>query len=41
VEKFVPGVYAVQVTGNLPVEIQEQLEDKGIKYRPRDGTAKD
>ncbi|KAI8895496.1 Spt4/RpoE2 zinc finger-domain-containing protein [Globomyces pollinis-pini] len=41
VDKFTRGVYAVQVTGKLPIDIQEQLLDKGIKYRPRDGTAKD
>ena len=37
-DKFVPGLYAIQVVGQLPQEIQEDLLDKGIKYRPRDGT---
>jgi transcription elongation factor SPT4 len=41
IENFQRGVYAVQVHGQLPVEIQEQLLDKGIKYRPRDGSMVD
>ncbi|KAJ3254928.1 transcription elongation factor spt4 [Boothiomyces macroporosus] len=38
---FEGGIYAVQVVGKLPMDIQEQLLDKGIKYYPRDGTALD
>jgi transcription elongation factor SPT4 len=41
IENFQRGIYAVQVHGQLPVEIQEQLLDKGIKYRPRDGSMVD
>ena len=37
-DKFVSGLYAIQVVGQLPQDIQEDLSDKGIKYRPRDGT---
>ena len=40
-DKFQPGMYAVQVVGQLPLDIQEILADKGIKYRPRDGTSTD
>lgn len=38
---FVPGVYAVKVVGILPEEILQQLEDSGIRYIPRDGSAQD
>jgi transcription elongation factor SPT4 len=41
IDKFQKGIYAVQVMGNIPMDIQEQLLDKGIKYRPRDGSVKD
>ncbi|KAJ3322531.1 transcription elongation factor spt4 [Boothiomyces sp. JEL0866] len=41
IDKFRKGIYAVQVVGKLPMDIQEQLLDKGIKYYPRDGTAQD
>lgn len=37
--QYVPGVYAVKVVGQLPREILEVLEDNGIKYVPRDGSA--
>lgn len=36
---FVRGLYAVRVTGTLPQVVQEELHDKGIAYRPRDGSA--
>jgi transcription elongation factor SPT4 len=38
---YVPGVYAVKVVGTLSQEITDVLEDNGIKYVPRDGTAAD
>ncbi|KAJ3312411.1 transcription elongation factor spt4 [Boothiomyces sp. JEL0838] len=41
IDKFRKGIYAIQVVGKLPMDIQEQLLDKGIKYYPRDGTALD
>ena len=40
-DKFVKGIYAIKVNGRLPVEIEEDLQDKGIQYRPRDGSAQD
>ncbi|OAL22391.1 hypothetical protein AYO20_11177 [Fonsecaea nubica] len=36
---YVPGIYAVKVVGTLPREIIDSLEDNGIKYVPRDGSA--
>ncbi|KAF8309893.1 transcription initiation protein spt4 [Clavulina sp. PMI_390] len=33
---YVKGLYAVRVTGRIPPSIQEQLDQRGITYRPRD-----
>ncbi|KAG0353996.1 Transcription elongation factor SPT4 [Gamsiella multidivaricata] len=41
IDKFEKGIYAVQVQGRLPEDIEDDLESKGIKYRPRDGSARD
>jgi transcription elongation factor SPT4 len=41
IDKFQKGVYAVQVTGKLPLDLQDALMDKGIRYRARDGTVLD
>lgn len=38
---YVPGVYAVKVVGQLPGDVLNVLEDNGIKYVPRDGSAAD
>ncbi|KAI5285323.1 transcription elongation factor spt4 [Ascosphaera aggregata] len=35
---YVPGTYAVKVTGILPQEIIASLEDAGVRYIPRDGS---
>ncbi len=40
-DKFVKGIYAIKVSGKLPVDMEEELADKGIRYRPRDGSAQD
>lgn len=37
-DSYVPGTYAVKVTGSLPNEVIGHLEDAGIKYIPRDGS---
>jgi transcription elongation factor SPT4 len=34
--KFSPGCYAISVTGTLPGEIIEEIEDSGFKYLSRD-----
>jgi transcription elongation factor SPT4 len=41
IDKFTPGVYAIRVSNMLPAHIEEELLDKGIKYRPRDGSIQD
>jgi len=38
---YVPGVYAVKVVGTLPEGLLGVLQDNGIKYVPRDGSAID
>jgi transcription elongation factor SPT4 len=35
---YVPGMYAVQVIGNLPSDVIQMMEDSGRKYIPRDGS---
>ncbi|KAL1306560.1 hypothetical protein AAFC00_005248 [Neodothiora populina] len=37
-EGYVPGVYAVKVTGILPEEIIATIEGAGARYIPRDGS---
>ncbi|KAI8904457.1 Spt4/RpoE2 zinc finger-domain-containing protein [Gorgonomyces haynaldii] len=41
IDKFKRGLYAIRVTGRLPIEVEESLMDRGIKYRPRDGSVRD
>ncbi|KAF7119010.1 hypothetical protein CNMCM5793_008650 [Aspergillus hiratsukae] len=36
---YVAGTYAVKVTGSLPDDVITNLEDSGVKYIPRDGSA--
>ncbi|KAJ7223698.1 hypothetical protein O6H91_Y465400 [Diphasiastrum complanatum] len=35
ISKFVPGCYALSVTGELSEELQNLCEDNNIKYVPR------
>lgn len=37
-DKFVPGMYAVKVVGNLPNDVLLTLEENGFTYIPRDGS---
>ncbi|KAG5513667.1 hypothetical protein PMAC_000705 [Pneumocystis sp. 'macacae'] len=41
INRFVGGIYAVRVQGQLPEEVIEQLSSRGVQYRPRDGTMDD
>ncbi|KAJ1926760.1 transcription elongation factor spt4 [Tieghemiomyces parasiticus] len=41
IEKYAKGLYAAQVSGRIPEDIEMELERRGITYRPRDGTVKD
>lgn len=36
IEKNCKGLYAIQVSGRLPDDVIDMLEDKGIVYFPRD-----
>mmetsp|Transcript_548 Transcript_548/g.1132 ORF Transcript_548/g.1132 Transcript_548/m.1132 type:complete len:129 (-) Transcript_548:159-545(-) len=35
VDNYLPGVYALSVTGTLDREIQEDLEERGVRWRCR------
>ncbi|KAG6888626.1 hypothetical protein C0995_006870 [Termitomyces sp. Mi166 len=39
--KYVRGMYAVRVKGRIPEDVEQELEMRGIKYRPRDQTDQD
>lgn len=39
--KYVRGMYAVRVKGRIPEDVEAELENRNIKYRPRDGTEQD
>ena len=39
--KYVRGMYAVRVKGRIPEDVETELEQRNIKYRPRDGTDQD
>ncbi|RKP04226.1 hypothetical protein CXG81DRAFT_23180 [Caulochytrium protostelioides] len=41
VDQFQKGIYAIRVQGRLPLDVQDELHEQGITYRPRDGSAKD
>lgn len=41
VAKYCRGMYAVRVKGRIPEDVEAELENRGIKYRPRDGTEMD
>ncbi|KAI8817542.1 Spt4/RpoE2 zinc finger-domain-containing protein [Fimicolochytrium jonesii] len=40
-DKFTKGMYAIRIAGQLPEDMQSMLFQRGIKYRPRDGSVKD
>ena len=39
--KYVRGMYAVRVKGRVPDDVEQELHDRGIRYRPRDQTDQD
>ncbi|KAL1929442.1 hypothetical protein VTP01DRAFT_1580 [Rhizomucor pusillus] len=41
IETYQKGIYAIRVYGQIPEEIEDELERRGHKYRPRDGSVKD
>jgi len=38
---FSRGLYAIRVSGMLPDDIVDGMSDRGIQYRPRDGSVQD
>ncbi|KAI8885879.1 transcription initiation Spt4 [Backusella circina FSU 941] len=41
IDKFQQGVYAIRVYGRIPEDVEDDLERRGIPYRPRDGTVQE
>jgi transcription elongation factor SPT4 len=39
--KYARGVYAVRVKGRVPEDVEAELSERGIRYRPRDQTDND
>jgi transcription elongation factor SPT4 len=39
VDAYLPGVYAISVTGQLDKDVQEDLENRGIRWRCRPSNA--
>ncbi|KAJ7229091.1 transcription elongation factor SPT4 [Mycena pura] len=39
--KYVRGLYAIRVRGRVPEDVEHELENRGIRYRPRDQTTGD
>ena len=37
IDGYVPGLYAVQVIGDLPEAYVQDLSEHGVRYVPRDG----
>lgn len=40
-DKYVPGMYATKVSGQLPDDVRSNLEESRVTYIPRDGSALD
>ncbi|KAI8988916.1 transcription initiation protein spt4 [Pilobolus umbonatus] len=41
IDKHKMGIYAIRVYGRIPEDVEDELERRGIPYRPRDGTVLD
>jgi transcription elongation factor SPT4 len=41
IDKFQKGVYAIVVYGRVPEDVEDELDRRGVTYRPRDGSVKD
>ncbi|KAI4867225.1 transcription elongation factor spt-4 [Hypoxylon rubiginosum] len=41
IDSFVPGMYAIKVSGSLPEDMKQLMEDEGHVYIPRDGSAQE
>ncbi|KAL5508575.1 SPT4 [Sanghuangporus vaninii] len=39
--KYVRGMYAVRVKGHIPDDVEQELNERGIRYRKRDQTEQD
>ncbi|CAI8018459.1 Transcription elongation factor SPT4-B [Geodia barretti] len=36
IDRYVPGCYAMSVSGDLPQDVIDSLQDKGVPYVSRD-----
>ena len=36
IAKYVRGMYAARVKGRIPEDVEAELNERGIRYRPRD-----
>lgn len=41
IAKYVRGMYAVRVKGRIPEDVEQELNERAIRYRPRDQTDQD
>ncbi|KAI9483781.1 MAG: transcription initiation protein spt4 [Benjaminiella poitrasii] len=41
IDKFERGLYAIVVYGRVPEDVEDELERRGITYKPRDGSVQD
>lgn len=41
IAKYVRGMYAVRVKGHIPDDVEQELNERGIRYRKRDQTEQD
>lgn len=41
IDGFQKGLYAIKVAGRLPPDVVSDLAERGITYRPRDGSAQE
>ncbi len=41
IDKFHKGIYAVRIAGQLPDYVIDELDSRGIQYRPRDSSVVD
>jgi len=41
IAKNVRGIYAVRVSGTIPEDVEDELANRGITYRPRDHRGQD
>ncbi|KAI8988075.1 Spt4/RpoE2 zinc finger-domain-containing protein [Mycotypha africana] len=41
INKFHEGIYAIVVYGRIPDDVEDELDRRGITFKPRDGSVKE